>query len=74
MRCRGDFGHGGEVPSADVTTYAGARWRIKPGERGMSTLFARIDANEMPPGDPFDGGEKQLVENWILDGALEDAP
>jgi hypothetical protein len=42
---------------------------LVPGDPGKSLLWKRVAADEMPPEDPLDDEEKQILKKWIASGA-----
>ena len=46
---------------------------VIPGDYLNSILWQRIDSGDMPPGGELSSNEMELIENWITQGALEEA-
>jgi hypothetical protein len=45
---------------------------VIPGEYQNSILWQRIDSGEMPPAGDISNDQLELIENWIVQGALEE--
>ncbi len=56
----------------NVETYAGVQARVVAGNAGGSLLFQRVENDSMPAGgaNPLLQAEKDLIETWIQEGAL----
>ena len=69
--------HHEEEPEAELNLLSEATARkggengpaLVPGDLGKSLLWKRVAANEMPPEDPLDNKEKQILKKWIVSGA-----
>ena len=46
---------------------------VIPGDYQNSILWQRIDSGEMPPGEDLSSNQIELIEDWITQGALEEA-
>ncbi len=44
---------------------------VIPGDYQNSILWQRIDSGEMPPGGNISNAQLELIETWIMEGALE---
>jgi hypothetical protein len=44
--------------------------RVAPGDPANSYLWIKVSTDQMPPGPPLSGAEKTTIQNWILQGAL----
>jgi len=44
---------------------------VIPGDYQNSILWQRIDSGEMPPGGNISNAQLELIETWIMQGALE---
>jgi len=44
--------------------------RVKPFDPANSYLWIEVSTDQMPPGPPLSGAEKTTIQNWILQGAL----
>lgn len=42
---------------------------LVPGKPDQSTIWLRVDADEMPPKHPLTAGEKSVIKEWISAGA-----
>lgn len=68
---------GASAPAGyNLTTYEGvmAGGRVVAGSPASSTFFNRINNNTMPPTGALDAATKNLISQWIQNGALNDAP
>ena len=45
---------------------------VIPGDYQNSILWQRIDSGEMPPGGNISNAQLELIETWIMQGALEE--
>tara|TARA_Y100000996_G_scaffold31755_2_gene22454 strand:- start:338 stop:964 length:627 start_codon:yes stop_codon:yes gene_type:complete len=45
---------------------------VIPGDYQNSILWQRIDSGEMPPAGDISNDQLELIENWIMQGALEE--
>ena len=45
---------------------------VIPGDYQNSILWQRIDSGEMPPGGNISNAQLELIETWIMEGALEE--
>ena len=45
---------------------------VIPGDYQNSILWQRIDSGEMPPTEDISNDQLELIENWIMQGALEE--
>ena len=45
---------------------------VIPGDYQNSILWQRIDSGEMPPDGDISNDQLELIENWIMQGALEE--
>jgi len=45
---------------------------VIPGDFQNSILWQRIDSGEMPPGGNISNAQLELIETWIMEGALEE--
>tara|TARA_A100001011_G_scaffold400679_1_gene517519 strand:- start:3786 stop:4430 length:645 start_codon:yes stop_codon:yes gene_type:complete len=45
---------------------------VIPGDYQNSILWQRIDSGEMPPAGDISNNQLELIENWIMQGALEE--
>ena len=45
---------------------------VIPGDYQNSILWQRIDSGEMPPNGDISNDQLELIENWIMQGALEE--
>src|SRR5689334_7910106 len=59
--------HAGSTPEGglDLGRRASALKAIVPGKRGVSRLWKRVLADEMPPNKPLPDDEKQLLRAWL---------
>ena len=46
---------------------------VVPGDYQSSILWQRIDSGDMPPGGELSSSQIELIEDWITQGALEEA-
>jgi len=63
--------HSGPKPKGklDLSRRQAAREVIIPGKPSESTLWQRVQAGEMPPKKPLPNAERQLLRQWIAEGA-----
>ena len=45
---------------------------VIPGDYQNSILWQRIDSGEMPPNGDISNDQLELIENWIMQGAIEE--
>ena len=67
------------TPVAAATTAGAGKNRIEPGDPDASHLYERITSSDpsiqMPPtGSRMEDSDKEMIRQWILDGALIAAP
>lgn len=70
---------GDTTPVAATTTAGAGKNRVEPGDPAASHLYERITSSDpsiqMPPtGSRMDDADKELIRQWILSGALIEAP
>jgi outer membrane lipoprotein-sorting protein len=69
--CAGCHMGPGAKKGVDLSTYAGVRKHVTPGNPSGSRIMREINRGSMPPGGRLPKAQIDALSKWIADGALE---